>query len=211
MVHLPCLIPLPHEPPEGAEVPLRDRPYFVYVGRLEKLKGVQDLLRVFREYRGADLLIVGTGSYEPSLREQARGLDHVRFLGALHPEALGPLYRNAVATLVPSLCYETFGLTAAEAMSHGTPAIVRRIGALAENLEQSGGGLGFTTLEECREAMEALRTQPALRERLGRRGQDAVRRLWSPAVHLRQYLELADSLLARRSSRQAGPEIAAHA
>lgn len=211
MVHLPCLIPLPPEPPERAEVPLPDRPYFVYVGRLEKLKGVQDLLRVFREYRGADLLIVGTGSYEPSLREQARGLDHVRFLGALHPEALGPLYRNAVATLVPSLCYETFGLTAAEAMSHGTPAIVRRIGALAENLEQSGGGLGFTTLEECREAMEALRTQPALRERLGRRGQDAVRRLWSPAVHLRQYLELADSLLARRSSRQAGPEIAAHA
>jgi glycosyltransferase involved in cell wall biosynthesis len=210
MVHLPVLVP-PPDVPEKPGVEPKDRPYFLYVGRLEKLKGVQDLLRLFREYRETDLLIAGTGSFEPSLKEQARGLDHVRFLGALHPGALGPLYRGAVAALVPSLCYETFGLTAAEAMSHGTPVIVRRIGALAETLEESGGGLAFATLQECREAMEALRTQPELRERLGRSGQEAVGRLWSPEVHLRQYLGLLDSLLAGRRSRRAEPGIAAHA
>ena len=85
----------------------------------------------------------------------------MRFLAKVHPAALAAIYRRAVAVLVPSLCYETFGLTAAEAMSHGTPAIVRRIGALAENIDQSGGGLSFATLAECREAMERLRTQPA--------------------------------------------------
>lgn len=210
MLHLPYFIPPRAGAHEAAEVPLPERPYFLYVGRLEKLKGVQDLLRLFRQYRDADLLIVGTGSYEAALRDQALGLDHVRFLGKVHPAALGRVYEKAVAAVVPSLCYETFGLTAAEAMSHGTPAIVRRIGALAENLEQSGGGLGFTSLEECREAMEALRAQPALRERLGRSGAEAVRRLWSTEVHLQQYLELVDSLLAGRSSLRT-PALAAHA
>jgi len=192
LVHLPYFIPSPApvDASSGPDVPVPDRPFFLYVGRLEKLKGVQDVLRLFADYREADLVIVGAGSYETTLREQARGLSHVRFLAKVHPAALAAIYRKAVAVLVPSLCYETFGLTAAEAMSHGTPAIARRIGALAENVEQSGGGLTFTTLEECRAAMERLRTQPALRDALGRRGAEAVRTVWSVEAHLAQYLEI---------------------
>jgi glycosyltransferase involved in cell wall biosynthesis len=190
LIHLPHFIPGSPalDAPVSPDVP--DRPFFLYVGRLEKLKGVQDILRLFSEYREADLVIVGAGSYEPVLRDQARGLPHVRFLAKVHPGALAAIYRQAVAVLVPSLCYETFGLTAAEAMSHGTPAIVRRIGALAENIEQSGGGLSFTTLDECRDAMERLRNQPALRDELGRRGAETVRARWSVEAHLAQYLEI---------------------
>jgi glycosyltransferase involved in cell wall biosynthesis len=194
LVHLPYFVPPPTA--LGAPVPpaVPDGPFFLYVGRLEKLKGVQDMLRLFADYREAELVIVGAGSYEATLREQARGLPHVRFLAKVHPAALAALYRKAVAVLVPSLCYETFGLTAAEAMSHGTPAVVRRIGALAENIDQSGGGLGFTTLAECREAMERLRTQPALRDELGRRGAEAVRTRWSVEAHLAQYLQIIDEV-----------------
>lgn len=207
LVHLPYFIPSPAavDASIGPDVPVPERPFFLYVGRLEKLKGVQDVLRLFADYREADLVIVGAGSYEATLREQAHGLSHVRFLAKVHPAALAAIYRKAVAVLVPSLCYETFGLTAAEAMSFGTPAIVRRIGALAENLEQSGGGLGFASLAECREAMETLRTQPALRESLGRRGQEAVLRYWSVDVHLKQYLDLVGSLLERRAARVSAP------
>lgn len=204
LVHLPYFIPAP--PAIDAPVPpaVPDGPFFLYVGRLEKLKGVQDVLRLFADYREADLVIVGAGSYEATLREQARGLPHVRFLAKVHPAALAAIYRKAVAVLVPSLCYETFGLTAAEAMSHGTPAIVRRIGALAENIEQSGGGLSFTTLEECREAMERLRTQPALREELGRRGADAVRTLWAVDTHLARYLEIVAEVREEKEGHAAG-------
>ena len=201
LVHLPYFIP----PPPASDAPvglaLPDRPFFLYVGRLEKLKGVQDIVRLFAEYREADLLIVGAGSYEVFLRERARGLTHVRFVSKVHPVALAAIYRKAVAVLVPSLCYETFGLTAAEAMSHGTPAIVRRIGALAENLEQSGGGLSFTTLDECRAAMERLRTDTALRDELGRRGAEAVRTRWSVEAHLAQYLEIVNAV---REEKEAG-------
>jgi glycosyltransferase involved in cell wall biosynthesis len=204
LVHLPYFIPAPPAAHGPVDPALLARPFFLYVGRLEKLKGVQDMLRLFADYREADLVIVGAGSYEATLREQARGLPHVRFMAKVHPVALAAIYRKAVAVLVPSLCYETFGLTAAEAMSHGTPAIVRRIGALAENLEQSGGGLGFTTLDECREAMERLRTQPALRDELGRRGAETVRERWSVEAHLAQYLDIVAGVREEKEGHGSG-------
>jgi glycosyltransferase involved in cell wall biosynthesis len=195
LVHLPYFIPAPPAAGDGPAGPaLPGRPFFLYVGRLEKLKGVQDVLRLFAGYREADLVIVGAGSHEGALREQARGLSHVHFLSKVHPAALAAIYRQAVAVLVPSLCYETFGLTAAEAMSHGTPAVVRRIGALAENLDQSGGGMSFATLDECREALERLRTDRALRDELGRRGAEAVRTRWSVDAHLAQYLGIVNEV-----------------
>jgi glycosyltransferase involved in cell wall biosynthesis len=203
MQHLPYLIPEPE--PERRTEPVHPRPFFLVPGRLEKLKGVQDLIRLFREYREADLVIVGAGSYRSTLERAAAGLDHVHFKGSLHPSQLAAFYRQATAVLVPSLCYETFGLTAAEAMSHGTPAIVRRIGALAENVAQSGGGLAFDSLLECREAMERLRNDARLRRELGRRGREFSERHWSAGAHIPRYLELIGSLRARRDRVDSAP------
>jgi glycosyltransferase involved in cell wall biosynthesis len=202
MVHLPHFVPEATEEGQAPCPGLPGRPFFLYVGRLEKLKGVQDLLALFAGYRQADLVVAGTGSYAPALREQARGLPHVTFLGPVHPSALGGLYARALAVLVPSLCYETFGLAAAEALAHGTPAVVRRIGALPEVIDQSGAGYSFRTLEECRQALERLRCQPGLRADLGRRGLLAARRYWSAEAHLDRYLGLVLSLVR---SKNGGP------
>ena len=208
LVHLPYFIPEPPAADPQAAPALPDRPFFLYVGRLEKLKGVQDAIRIFADYHEADLVIVGGGSYAEALREQARPLPHVHFLSQVHPAALAAIYRRAVAVLVPSLCYETFGLTAAEAMIHRTPAIVRRIGALAENLDQSGGGLAFTTLDECRAAMERLRTDRALRDELGRRGEQGVRTLWSMEAHLARYLDIVREVREEKAPRPAEAALA---
>ena len=192
---LPHFVPLP----EGGVPRARaGRPYFLYAGRLEKLKGVSDLVDVFAGYDAADLLIAGDGSSADELRRQAAALPHVRFLGPLHPSALETLYREAVALVVPSRCYETFGLTAVEALSHGTPVIVRRIGALTEIVDQSGAGFAFTTAAECRAAMETLRTDGALRDAMGARGIAAVRERWSQPAHLDRYLGIVEDARAAR-------------
>ena len=196
---LPHFVPLPPPQPARQPHPNEARPYFLFVGRLEKLKGVQDLIRVFASYREAELLIVGNGNYASSLRAQAQELKHVRFLGSVHSSEITELYRGAIAVLVPSLCYETFGLIAAEAFAHGTPVIARRIGALAEIVEQSGGGRLFDTLEQCRNEMECLRTEPGLRENLGACGRNAFVENWTVEVHLTRYLQIAESLIAARA------------
>jgi glycosyltransferase involved in cell wall biosynthesis len=196
---LPHFVPLPRNESSTGEHPNQGRPYFLFVGRLEKLKGVQDILPLFAGESGASLLIVGDGDYAPVLRAQAHGSERVKFLGSVHPSEIGNLYQHATALLTPSLCYETFGLIAAEGFAHGTPVIGRRIGALAEIIEQSGGGLLFTTPQECRAAMDRLLAEPGLRETLGARGRAAVIERWTVDVHLAQYLELTRSLIAEKA------------
>jgi len=192
MTVLPNFVPAP---PAETEAHVEARAYFLFVGRLEKLKGVQDLLRLFKSYRAADFLIVGDGGYRPQLERQARGLSHVKFVGALHPSELGAYYRGAVAVLVPSLCYEVFPLIPAEALSYGTPVVTRRLGALREVVEESGGGFLFDTLEECRTAMQRLQQDPELRRELGERGRRTALANWTTDVHVTRYLAIVEELL----------------
>jgi glycosyltransferase involved in cell wall biosynthesis len=214
MRHLPLFFPLEEtgEVPPAAEAEAvalsGDRPYFLYVGRLVRLKGVHTLLDVFREYRGADLLIAGDGVLRDELRKQAADLPHVRFLGHVHPELLRALYARAIATLVPSLVYETFGSIALESLAQGTPVIGRDLGGVAEMIRDSGGGFTYSTDAELVSAMESLRTDAALRAELGARGHRAYVEQWSDEPHVRRYLELVEEArglaTAAESARVAG-------
>ncbi|HYQ72533.1 MAG TPA: glycosyltransferase family 4 protein, partial [Gammaproteobacteria bacterium] len=68
------------------------RPYFLFVGRLEKIKGLQDVIPLFRGKPPADLLIVGGGEYEATLRRAAGNAENIHFLGKMDPEQIQPLY-----------------------------------------------------------------------------------------------------------------------
>jgi glycosyltransferase involved in cell wall biosynthesis len=201
MRHLPYFLPL-DDRQEALVRPTAarpGRPYFLFVGRLVKLKGVQTLIEAFRRYDAADLLIAGDGVYGGTLREQAAALEHVRFLGRVHPDELKGLYAGATAVLVPSLVYETFGFITLEALAQRTPVIATELGAVGELARESGGGLTYKGEEELVEAMERLRTEPGLREQLGERGHAAFVERWSPEPHLDSYLGLIEQAGARRS------------
>ncbi|MCC6168169.1 MAG: glycosyltransferase family 4 protein [Caldilineaceae bacterium] len=176
-----------------ASAPNEGRPYFLFVGRLEKIKGVQVLIEAFRYFCQADLLIAGAGAYEPELRAMAQGLSHVRFLGLLDHARLRTLYRHAIATLIPSLCYETFGWPTLESFVVSTPVIVPDRGALPE-IVRNGGGLVYTDQAELIEAMATLQHSPALRDALGAEGYAGYRTHYSEESHLAQYHRLLGDL-----------------
>lgn len=166
------------------------RPYFLFVGRLEKIKGVQTLLSVFQKYVHADLVIAGDGTYAARLREQASNMPQVKFLGPVSSEALGFLYRRAVAVLVPSLAYETFGMVVLEAFAEGTPVIAHDRGATAEIVRESGGGFTYRTDAELVRAMETLRNNGEIRNDLGESGREAFLKHWSERPHMERYFSL---------------------
>ena len=56
----------------------------------------------------------------------------------MHPRELSALNADAVAVLVPSLAYETFGLIGLEAFAQRTPVIAHDRGAVREVVEESG-------------------------------------------------------------------------
>jgi glycosyltransferase involved in cell wall biosynthesis len=186
--------------PEAAADELHERPYFLFVGRLEKIKGLQDVLPHFGNDAPADLLVVGTGDYEEPLRALASGRPRVRFLGPRRPEELRPLFRSALAVIVPSVCYETFGITLIEAFRDHTPVIARALGPLVEIVRESGGGLLFETDAELGASIQRLANDEALRGRLGEAGHRALLERWSENVVLRQYFDLIRRVAARRGA-----------
>lgn len=178
--------------------PAAGRPYFLYVGRLERMKGVQDLLPHFGGADPPDLLIAGNGTAAPMLKEAAARLPRVRLLGMMPPEVLEPLYQHALAVLAPAIGFETFGLTLLEAWQHGTPVIARRLGPFPELIDASGAGLLFETAGELGEALQRLAHDPALRQRLGASGRRAVASRWSEDALLAGYLDIAGRAAQRR-------------
>jgi glycosyltransferase involved in cell wall biosynthesis len=195
--HLPDFLPQPKPPAPSAEFEGK-RPFFLFVGRLEKIKGAQALIEAFREYDKADLYIAGTGNFEPILRELAAGLGHVHFLGMLNHERLWQLYQRAVATVVPSLCYESFGIITLESWSMRTPVIVHDLGALPEVVRDGRGGLTYKSLDELRHALETLQYQPDYRQQLGEQGYQSYIERYAEEPHLKMYYDLIVELEATK-------------
>jgi glycosyltransferase involved in cell wall biosynthesis len=187
------------ERPEPVRDPPSDAPYFLFVGRLEKIKGLQDVIPRFAGGEGAELWVVGTGDYEAELRALATGHPRVRFLGLRSPEQLRSLYKDALAVIVPSVCYETFGIILLEAFREETPVIARRLGPFTEIVQTSGGGLLFENEAELGEAIERLGGDATLREKLGRAGHLALRERWTESVVLEQYFDLITRVAERKN------------
>lgn len=191
MAALPLFVdaagPVPDAPPP------HPNPYVLFVGRLEAIKGLQTVIDVWHRVEGLDLVVAGSGDYERALRARAASNPRIRFLGHVPQASLGACYAHAVATVVPSLTYETFGIIVIEAFMHGTPVIVRDLGSLPEIVGESGGGLVYRTDQDLVDAVRTVADSDDLRRRLGARGREAFERLWSRRAHLRQYYDLLDS------------------
>jgi glycosyltransferase involved in cell wall biosynthesis len=192
MQHLPHYVPRDETTPPQSETRPHSRPYFLFVGRLEKIKGLQNLIPVFRDYPHADLLVAGTGEYEAEIRRWAAGLQNIVFLGVLQQPQLQRLYRHAIAVIVPSICYEVFGIIILEAYRERTPVIVHRLGALQEVVEESDGGFSYQTPAELLTAMERLRADAELRQTMGERGFKKYLERWNEEAHLKSYFELLE-------------------
>jgi glycosyltransferase involved in cell wall biosynthesis len=143
---------------------------------------------VWEQVPDCDLLVAGTGAYEGELRRLAAGNPRIRFLGGRSQAELGALYVHAVACLVPSITYETFGIIIVEAFARKTPVVVRDLGALPEVVRESGGGFIFGDQSQLLEAIRRLTNEPRLRHDLGERGYQAFTRLWTREAHLELYL-----------------------
>jgi glycosyltransferase involved in cell wall biosynthesis len=186
--------------------PPHPRPYFLFVGRLEKIKGVQNILPEFAGGGDYDLLISGSGNYERELRRQAQGLNRVKFLGWMPQDRIGPYYHHALGVIVPSITYETFGIILIEAFARKTPVIVNDLGALPEVVHDSGGGFIYRTPEELRTAMKTLSGRPELRQELGEKGYDAFCRFWSVEPHLELYFRFIRDAARRKFKKAAWEE-----
>lgn len=119
-------------------------PVVIYVGRVEKSKGIQLLLQALSQISSEYYLkIIGTGPYLTKLQEQAEILKisgKVEFVGRVNHSAV--LQHLAVSDIfvLPTLRVEGFPMTIVEAMFAHLPLLVSNMGGVADAVENEVNG-----------------------------------------------------------------------
>ena len=156
---VPLGIPLPHLNGNSHTAGV---PTVLFVGRLEKRKGVHILVQaipyVLDKIPNARFIIVGrdsfiddasvsfSGNLKHSFKERLIAMlpehcrKNVEFLGYVSPEDLDKYYRRCDVFAAPSL-YESFGLIYVEAMSYAKPVIGCGVGGVLEVIKDGKTGI----------------------------------------------------------------------
>jgi glycosyltransferase involved in cell wall biosynthesis len=141
IIHLPNFVELRtfHE--------LMNTYHLLFVGRLEKLKGVEFLIQamalITKVFPQTRLTIIGDGSDKTNLLNLSKRLQlekYIQFAGWVENKDLDAYYQNASIVVVPSVWVETFGIVILEAMSVGRPVIGTNIGGIPEIIDDGING-----------------------------------------------------------------------
>jgi glycosyltransferase involved in cell wall biosynthesis len=196
--HVPTLV-APSRSSDG----ISDRPpVVVYVGRLDKLKGVHLLLeavRLLTSTRGRptfELRIVGSGDadYVETLTNfvSEHGLSNVAFLGERGEDEVRAELRGARCSVAPSLWYENMPNSVLESMAEGTPVVAPDHGSFPEIVR--GGETGVLVRPgdpvALADGIEALVQDPGAASRLGARAAEFVAAHHSADRHYERLLNV---------------------
>lgn len=181
----------------------------LYVGRLEKRKGVLDLFHaiptVLARVPAARFVLAGADNSAHDGFRQRTGLDYptyfarqhpelaerVTFLGSVDDARLQALYQACDLFVAPSL-YESFGLIYLEAMNYAKPVVGCAAGGVPEVVAH--GETGLLVAPEAPAALaEALITLLGAPARLREMGLAGRRRLLEKFTHLEMARRFADA------------------
>ncbi len=172
----------------------QDAKIVLYVGRFDRRKGIETLVRAVGQSQLKDQnlkLIIGGGSRpgqsDGAERERIEGIvnelglqDITMFPGRLGVDNLHLYYAAADVSVVPSH-YEPFGLVAIEAMASGTPVVASDVGGLQFTVIPEITGLLAPAKDDAAfaKAIDRILADPNWRDQLGQAGRDRVEKMFS--------------------------------
>ncbi len=102
--------------------------YIVFVGRLSKEKGIENIAGAAKLLPQYKFVVVGSGPDEDMLKD----IPNITLAGFLTGNELTELMGKAKVLLLPSVCYENCPLSILEAHSMGVPVVTMNSGGMAE-------------------------------------------------------------------------------
>ena len=150
----------------------------IFVGRLEKRKGLRYLLEAFGRLRWGKqdlrLIVVGPGNPDKDSYQilSSQNLHEVEFVGRVSHEDLPRYYASADIFCSPATGAESFGIVLLEAMAAGKPVVASDIEGYRGVLTEGEEGLLFKNKDvgSLAAALETLIQEPLLRAKMGQRG-----------------------------------------
>ena len=173
-----------------------DRPYVLYVGRIDVNKGCAELFDYFLQYasrsdRALDLVLIGT----PVLPVPAH--PRIRHLGYVSDQDKYDVLAGAEALVMPSYL-ESLSMVMIEAWALGVPVLANgRCDVLAGQCLRSNGGLFYASGREFEAMLDRLLDDPALAAELGENGRAFYQAHYEWPVIERVYGEMFERLTAQ--------------
>jgi glycosyltransferase involved in cell wall biosynthesis len=170
-----------------------NRPFAIYIGRIDENKGCRELFDYFQRYaavfpRGLDLVLVGS-AVMPVPRHP-----RIHHLGFIDDQDKFDALAASDLLIMPSY-YESLSMVALEAWALGRPVLANgRCDVLKGQCIRSNAGLYYESFEEFAEALYSLESNEALHARLGQNGRDYFRRHYAWSVIERKYLDMLKQL-----------------
>jgi len=147
----------------------KDNNYMLYVGRLEKHKRVEQLIRLAKEIN-FPLMVVGIGPEKQRLERLARKLESpTEFFGKVDRKKLIKLYQEC-SFFISASEWEGFGLIFLEANRCGKPVIGYDSAAVRERIKNNFNGFRVRTFEELVNKASLIKENNKLRSALGKKG-----------------------------------------
>lgn len=166
---------------------------FLFVGRLSAEKGVAVLAQAMQVAR-LPLRVAGSGPDDAQLRAAPA----VEMLGAQPPQAVYAEMTRALALVMPSICYETFGLVAVEAFANGLPVIASRLGALPELVQEGVTGLLFEpgNAQDLAARLQWAQAHPQEMAAMGRNARARYEAEYTPERNLPQLVAIYEEAIS---------------
>jgi glycosyltransferase involved in cell wall biosynthesis len=176
---------------------LGDRPYLLYVGRIDPGKGALALVDFFRAYKDRhptdDLALVLVGDDLLKIPER----DDIVVTGFVDYQSRDDALAGALALAQPSF-FESFSMILTEAFAFGRPALVQgRCEVLRGHAFRSNAAIPYDGFAEFECAVEMLLADPALADAMGAAGREYVEREYTWDIVLDRY----EALLERTADR----------
>jgi glycosyltransferase involved in cell wall biosynthesis len=194
----------------GSEVPARtdparfrrrhriDRPFAIYIGRIDANKGCAELFDYFQRYamtfpRGLDLVLIGN----PIIPIPSH--HRIHHLGYVSDEDKFDALAAADLLIMPSY-FESLSMVALEAWALGRPVLANgRCDVLKGQCVRSNAGLYYESYEEFAETLYSLESNGPLHARLGRSGREYFARHYAWPVIEKKYLDMFARLRSERA------------
>ncbi len=174
--------------------------YALFAGRLSEEKGQGVLLEAWRQLSTpVPLLIAGEGTMRDDVASMVErfGNGTVKLLGQLVRNDIIALMKMSRFLVFPSVCYEGFPVSFAEAFACALPVIASRLGTMAEIISDGRTGLQFNPgdPEDLASRVDWAWNHPQEMESMGQAGRFEYEAKYTPQRNYETLMSIYDSVI----------------
>lgn len=167
--------------------PIKKRPNTItYIGELEKIKGVDRLLKAAP--KDTNILIVGGGSQKNYLKKIAN--KNTIFTGKINQKYIPHIYKISDIIVLPTRWQEPLSRTLTEALFFGKPILATDKGGNKEQVKHNINGFIIKSQKEFTEKLNLLTKNKKLREKMGKESRKLYNKNFKPDTLIKKIIEM---------------------